>query len=60
MYNQKQMTKEFVKYASSVLGETSRGLSGLEIERHFNEFAFDYNIELPMCGNYKYYYEIFS
>lgn len=45
------MDSYFIEYATNVIGETEKGLSGSEIARHSTDFAIKYNVQIPY-GSY--------
>src|SRR5699024_5554443 len=38
----------FISFAASVLAETKKGLSGNEIVKYSNKFAFEFNVNIPV------------
>lgn len=42
----------FMVYASGILGDTDKGLTGSEINKYFSEYAVRYGVELPIQEKY--------
>lgn len=42
-----QIDKNFIAYASSILGETNKGLSGSKIAKYCSTYAIEYNRSIP-------------
>lgn len=41
------MDSYFIEYATNIIGETEKGLSGSEIARYSSDFAIKYNVQIP-------------
>lgn len=46
-----KMDSYFVEYATNIIGDTEKGLSGSEIVRYCSDFAIKYNVQIPY-GSY--------
>lgn len=48
--SEEKLPCSFVSYAADVLGETSTGLSGAQIVKHFNTYAADFGVDIPITS----------
>lgn len=47
---QPKLDDAFVSYASDILAETNKGLSGSKIVQYCNSYAIDYNVKIPITS----------
>lgn len=47
---QPKLDDTFVSYASDILAETNKGLSGSKIVQYCNSYAIDYNVKIPIVS----------
>ena len=47
---QSKLDDNFIAYASNILAETNRGLSGSKIVQYCNSYAVDYNVKIPIVS----------
>lgn len=47
----KKINDSFLEYASSILGDTEKGLTGAKIIKHCNKYAIDFKVDIPITSS---------